>query len=38
MNVILRVAGEVVVNHVRNAFHVDSPGGDIGGHQNPDPA
>ena len=38
MNVILGMAGEVVVYHVGNAFHVDSPGGDIGGHQNPDPA
>jgi hypothetical protein len=38
MNVILGMAGEVVVNHVGNAFHIDAPGGDIGGHQDPDPA
>jgi hypothetical protein len=38
MNVILGMAGKVVVNHVGNAFHIDAPGGDIGGHQDPDPA
>ena len=38
MNVIFGMAGKVVVNHMGNALHIDAPGGDIGGHQDPDPA
>ena len=38
MNIVLGVAGKVVVDDVGNTLHVDAPGGDIGGHQNPDPS
>ena len=37
MNIVLGMAGEVVVDDVGNALHVDAPGSDIGSHQNPDP-
>ena len=36
VDVILGMTGEVVVDDVGNTLHVDSPGSDIGGHQDPD--
>jgi hypothetical protein len=38
VDVILGMTGEVVVDDVGNTFHVDAPGSDIGGHQDPDPS
>ena len=34
----LRVVRDVVVQHVRNTFHVEASSGDVGGHQNVDTA
>jgi hypothetical protein len=36
VHVILRVHGDVVVHHVGDPLHVETPLGDVGGHQDPD--
>jgi len=36
VNVILGMTGEVIINHVGNAFHIDSACGDVGCDENAD--
>ncbi len=36
VDVVFRVLGEIIVDHMADVLHVNSPGGDICGHQNPD--
>ena len=38
MHIVFRMSGKVVVDHMRDPLHVNSPGGDVSGDQHPDPA